>query len=124
VVALLKKILEPGEALPQPTSILVKAAIAYLHQNYALPVTRQEIAQAVGVSSNYLSRIFRQEVGLSAWDCLNRFRIRKARELLLSSADTITAIAGQVGFNDSAYFSRVFRKHTGQSPQSYRRTEK
>jgi signal transduction histidine kinase/ABC-type sugar transport system substrate-binding protein/AraC-like DNA-binding protein/ActR/RegA family two-component response regulator len=123
-VALLRKILEPGEALPQPTSILVKAAIAYLHQNYALPVTRQEIAQAVGVSSNYLSRIFRQEVGLSAWDCLNRFRIRKARELLLNSTDTITVIATQVGFDDSAYFSRVFRKHTGQSPQSYRQTEK
>jgi signal transduction histidine kinase/ABC-type sugar transport system substrate-binding protein/AraC-like DNA-binding protein len=118
--ALLRKILEPGEDLPQPTSILVKAAVAYLHQNYASPVTRQEIAQAVGVSPNYLSRIFRQEVGISAWDCLNRFRIRKARELLLDSTDTITAIATQVGFNDSAYFSRVFRKLTGQTPQSYR----
>jgi signal transduction histidine kinase/AraC-like DNA-binding protein/ABC-type sugar transport system substrate-binding protein len=121
-VALLKKVLEPGEALPQPTSVLVKAAIAYLHQNYALPMTRQEIARAVGVSSNYLSRIFRQEVGLSAWDCLNRFRILKAQELLRNSTHTITAIATQVGFNDSAYFSRVFRKHTGQSPQSYRQT--
>jgi signal transduction histidine kinase/ABC-type sugar transport system substrate-binding protein/AraC-like DNA-binding protein len=123
-VALLRKILNSGEALPQPTSILVKAVMAYLHQNYALPVTRREIAQAVGVSPNYLSRIFHQEVGISAWDCLNRFRILKARELLRNSTDTITAIATQVGFDDSTYFSRVFRKHTGQSPQSYRRTGK
>jgi len=123
-VALLRKILRPNEALPQPTSVLVKAAIAYLHQNYALPVSRQEIARAVGVSSNYLSRIFHQEVGLSAWDCLNRFRILKAQELLRNSPDTITAIAARVGFDDSAYFSRVFRKHTGQSPQSFRQMEK
>jgi signal transduction histidine kinase/AraC-like DNA-binding protein len=124
VGALLKKIFGPDESLPQPTSILVKAAIAYLHQNYALPVTRQGIAQAVGVSSNYLSRIFHQEVGLSAWDCLNRFRILRAKELLRNSTDTIITIAMRVGFDDSAYFSRIFRKHTGQSPQSYRQTVK
>jgi signal transduction histidine kinase/ABC-type sugar transport system substrate-binding protein/AraC-like DNA-binding protein len=123
-VASLRKIFDPAEVLPQPTSVLVKAAIVYLHQNYALPVTRQEIAQAVGVSSNYLSRIFHQEVGLSAWDCLNRFRILKARELLRNSTETIAAIAAQVGFDDSAYFSRIFRKHTGQSPHSYRQMGK
>jgi len=122
-VLLFKKILAPGEALPQPTSILVKAAIAYLHQNYSLSISRQEIAQAIGVSSNYLSRIFHQEVGLSVWDCLNRFRILRAKELLRNSTDTITAIAAKVGFDDSAYFSRTFRKYTGQSPQSYRQQQ-
>jgi YesN/AraC family two-component response regulator len=123
-VTLIRRIFEPGETLPQPTSVLVKAAIVYLHQNYAQPITRQGIAQAIGVSSNYLSRIFHQEVGLSAWDCLNRFRILKARELLRNSTDTITTIAMQVGFDDSAYFSRIFRRHTGQSPQSYRQMGK
>jgi len=123
-VELLRKIFEPGETLPRSTSFLVKAAIAYLHQNYALHVTRQEIARAVGVSSNYLSRIFHQEVGLSVWDCLNRFRVLKAQELLHNSPDTITVVAAQVGFDDSAYFSRIFRKHTGQSPQSFRQMKK
>jgi signal transduction histidine kinase/ABC-type sugar transport system substrate-binding protein/AraC-like DNA-binding protein len=123
-VELLRKILGPGEPLPKATSILVKAAIAYLHQNYTLHVTRQEIARAVGVSSNYLSRIFHQEVGLSTWDCLNRIRILKAREILENSPDPITMVATQVGFEDSAYFSRIFKKHTGQSPQAYRQTVK
>ena len=57
----------------------------------------------------------------SPWDYLNRFRIQQARELLFLSNETITQIATRVGFNDSAYFSRVFRKHTGQSPLDYRR---
>ncbi|MCB0206004.1 MAG: helix-turn-helix domain-containing protein, partial [Anaerolineae bacterium] len=118
--SLLTEILEPGETLPQPTSILVKATIAFLHQNYALPITRQDIADAVGVSSSYLSKIFREEVKLTTWDYLNRLRIRKAKELLETTTDTITSIATQVGFDDSAYFSRIFRKYTAQSPQSYR----
>ncbi|HEU4324603.1 MAG TPA: substrate-binding domain-containing protein [Roseiflexaceae bacterium] len=123
-VALLRDIVAPGEALPQPTSLVVKAAIVYLHQNYAQRLTRQEIADAVGISSNYLSRIFHQEVGLSAWDCLNRFRILKAQELLRRSPASIAEVAAQVGFDDPAYFSRMFRKHTGLSPQAYRQAER
>lgn len=123
-VALLRGIAAPGEALPQPTSLVVKAALVYLHQNYAQRLTRQEIADAVGVSSNYLSRIFHQEVGLSAWDCLNRLRILKAQELLRRSPASIAEVAAQVGFDDPAYFSRMFRRRTGQSPQAYRQAER
>lgn len=106
--------------LSQPTSLLVKHALAYLHQNFANPLTRQEIAEAVGVSKNYLSEIFRQELGLSPWDCLIRFRLLKAKELLRNTGDNITSVSIQSGFDDPAYFSRVFRKHFGMSPQYYR----
>ena len=106
--------------LPQPTSQLVKQGLAFMHQNYAQPISRKEIACAVGVSENYLSTIFRQEISISPWDYLNRFRIQKAKERLVQSQDSVTQIAIQVGFNDSAYFSRVFHKMTGQSPVKYR----
>ena len=109
--------------LAQATSVLIKQVLAYLHQNYSHPINRKDIAGAVGVSENYLSQIFRQETNLSPWDYLNRFRIQKAKELLGQSEDTVTAIAIRVGFNDSAYFSRVFHKLTGQSPQDYRQIE-
>ncbi len=120
-VACLQKMLVGQELLPQPTSTLVKRALAYLHQNHAQPLSRQQIAQAIGINENYLSEIFRREIGLSPWECLNRFRIMRAKELLISTGDSITAIAACVGFEDSAYFSRVFRKYVGQSPRSYRR---
>lgn len=45
----------------------------------------------------------------------------RAKELLISTCDSITTIAACVGFEDLAYFSRVFRKYVGQSPRSYRR---
>jgi signal transduction histidine kinase/AraC-like DNA-binding protein/ABC-type sugar transport system substrate-binding protein len=119
-IASLQQALSGQIVLPQPTSTLVKRVLAYFHQNYQTPLTRLEIAGMMGVSEDYLSRIFRKEMGISPWECLNRHRIQKAKELLSTSQESITAIAGQVGFEDSAYFSRVFRQYTGQSPKSYR----
>lgn len=110
------------EMLAQPTSMLIKQALGYLHQNFAQPIKRKDVAGAVGVNPNYLNRIFRQEMKLSPLDYLNRLRIRKAKELLCHSQETVTNIATQVGFDDAAYFSRVFHRVTGQSPQQFRQS--
>jgi YesN/AraC family two-component response regulator len=120
IVAVLNRALFGSDALPQQTSALVKRAVAYLHQNYARPLARWEIAEAIGVSEDYLSRVFNRELGLSPWDYLNRYRIYHARELLRRTSDPIGAVARQVGFKDQAYFSRVFRNLSGVSPQAFR----
>jgi AraC-like DNA-binding protein len=99
-----------------------KQAIAYLHHNYTHPVSRWEIAEAVGVSEDYLSRIFNRELNISPWDYLNRYRVLQSKQLLLNTTDSIGTIAHQVGFKDQAYFSRVFHKVTGVSPQTFRET--
>jgi YesN/AraC family two-component response regulator len=120
IVASLHQVLFGREALPQQTSALVKQAVAYFHQNYARPFLRWEIADAIGVSEDYLSRVFRQELGLSPWEYLNRYRILQAKERLRHTNEDIGTVARQVGFKDPAYFSRVFRKVTGLSPTEYR----
>jgi signal transduction histidine kinase/ABC-type sugar transport system substrate-binding protein/AraC-like DNA-binding protein len=106
--------------LPPATSLLTKQVLVYLHQNYAQPVSRKDIAAAVCVSENYLSQIFREEMRISPWDYLARLRIEKAKELLRATDESVTHIATQVGFNDSAYFSRVFGKLAGSSPKEWR----
>ncbi len=106
--------------MPQPTSHLVKKALAYVQHNYARTLSRPEIAAAVGVSEDYLSRIFTNETGLSPWVYLNRYRVQQAKRLLRESDRSITWIAAQVGFEDPAYFSRVFRSIEGCSPRAYR----
>jgi len=120
IVTALNRALFGSEALPQQTSALVKRAVAYLHQNYARPLARWEIAEAIGVSEDYLSRVFNRELGLSPWDYLNRYRIYQAKELLRRTSDSIRSIARQVGFKDQAYFSRVFRNLTSDSPHAFR----
>jgi YesN/AraC family two-component response regulator len=107
-------------ALPPQTSLVVKQVVVYLQQNYNRAITRHELADAVGVSQDYLSHIFHQELNLSPWDYLTRLRIKKATELLFSASSSIAAIACQVGFEDVSYFNRVFRKQTGCTPSAYR----
>jgi signal transduction histidine kinase/AraC-like DNA-binding protein/DNA-binding LacI/PurR family transcriptional regulator len=108
--------------LAQATSLWVKLALSYIHQHYDQPISRQELAQAVGLTESYLSRIFQSELGLAPWDYLTRYRIERAKDLLLSTYETITYVATRTGFNDPAYFSRVFKKYTGMSPNAFRRS--
>jgi signal transduction histidine kinase/AraC-like DNA-binding protein len=109
-----------GVQLPQHTSILVKQALAYIHQNYQQTLTRQDVAGHVRVSARYLSQIFTDELGISLWEYLCRYRVMHAKVLLRTTSESVTNVALQVGFDDPAYFSRVFRKETGRSPRAYR----
>ncbi len=122
-IAAMNRAIFGADNLPAHTSGLVKQSIAYLHQNYTRPVSRWEIAEAVGVSEDYLSRVFSRELNISPWDYLNRYRVLQSKHLLLKTTDSIGVIARQVGFKDQAYFSRVFHKVMGMSPQSYRDSE-
>jgi AraC-like DNA-binding protein len=118
--AALRGALDGADTLAQPTSLLVKRAIGYIQHNAACALSRQQIAEAVGVSKNYLTQIFHQELGISPWEYLTRYRIKQARALLCDTNASITAISAQVGFEDASYFGRVFRKQVGCSPQAYR----
>lgn len=119
----LKKIFSEEELLPQPTSLLVKQSLAFIQQNYQNPITREDIADAVGTSPSYLSRIVSQEIGITLWDCLVRLRMQSAKEQLLnfSEAKSITEIALGVGYEDPAYFCKTFKSYTGISPLAYRK---
>lgn len=117
---LLTDLAEEPTLLAQSTSTLIRQAVSFVQQNYAQPINRKEIAAAVGVNPNYLSQIFHQEMSISLVDYLNRYRIQRAQELLVQSSDTITKIATLVGYDDAAYFSRVFHRLTGKSPQEFR----
>ncbi len=104
------------------SSPLVRQSLAYLHQNYTSPISRKDVADAVNVSENYFTEVFRQEMHLTPWEYLSRLRIRAACQMLLETDDSVKAVAMRIGYNDPAYFSRVFHKMVGVSPRDYRRT--
>jgi AraC-like DNA-binding protein len=60
-------------------------------------------------------------LGLTPVAYLNRYRVQQARQLLKTTHKSITEIALDVGFSGSSYFSRIFRRETGMSPEAYRR---
>jgi signal transduction histidine kinase/AraC-like DNA-binding protein len=112
--------LERRRELNEQAQQLVRKAVAYIHQNYGEPVSREDLARHVGMSSDYLTYCFRKETGLTPITYLNRYRISKAKLLLAEGSQSITEIALAVGFSDSGYFSRLFRREAGISPESYR----
>jgi len=101
---------------------LVRQAMAYIQAHYAEPLSRQEIAAHVGLSDDYLTSCFHKELGLTPVAYLNRYRVQQARQLLANTHKSITEIALDVGFSSSSYFSRIFRRETGMSPEAYRRS--
>ena len=111
------------EILPPHTGILVKKAIHYFDQHAESHIYRWKLADSVHVSEDYLTRIFHKEMGLSLWDYLNRLRVFLAAKLLRQTDDTIRDIALSTGFQDHAYFSRVFKKIYGVSPGQIRKQQ-
>jgi AraC-like DNA-binding protein len=107
--------------LPPHTGVLVKKAILYFDRYGESPVSRWKLADTINVSEDYLTRIFHREMGLSPWDYLNRYRIFLAAELLRQTDRPIQDIALRAGFQDHAYFSRVFKKIYGLSPGRLRK---
>ncbi len=101
---------------------LIRSAMIYIHENYTQKITRRDIAQHVGISEDHLTFCFRQEMGTTPLTYLQRFRINQAKRLLKESTDSITEIALNVGFSDSGYFSRIFRRETGLAPEVFRRS--
>jgi AraC-like DNA-binding protein len=116
-----KALLAGDEILPPHTGALVKKTLLYFDGHIESHVSRWKLAEAVNVSEDYLTRIFHREMGLSPWDYLNRFRVFFAAGLLLKTDETIQEIALQSGFQDHAYFCRVFKKIYGLSPGQYRK---
>jgi YesN/AraC family two-component response regulator len=108
-------------SLGQSTQRCVRQAMGCIHAHYAESLTREDIAQHVGLSPDYLTDCFRQELGVTPITYLRRYRIRQACELLRSSQLSITQVAAAVGFSESAHFSRTFQREMGISPRAYRR---
>jgi signal transduction histidine kinase/AraC-like DNA-binding protein len=120
-LAHLEAALERKRKLSADAQRLVRQAMAYLHEHYAEAISREDLARHVGLSDDYLTHCFRQEVGMTPIAYLNRYRVDQAKQLLKNTSQSITDIALAVGFSDSGYFSRVFRREVGLSPEAFRR---
>ena len=106
--------------LPPLTGALVKKAIGYINKKATCQISRWQLAEYVNISEDYLTRIFKKDMGLSPWDYLNRYRVQLATEMLTQTGSTINEVASATGFQDQAYFCRVFKKIKGVSPGQVR----
>ncbi len=93
----------------------------YIDQNFGSKVTLESAAKEAYVSPNYLSSLFKKELGIKFSDYLTEVRMKKAKELLGELGYSIEEIATMVGYRDAAYFCNVFQKKYGVSPSEFRK---
>ena len=92
----------------------------YIHDNYMYDLSMQDLAQMMNYSEAYFSRLFKQCFGRNFTSYIAEYRVNEARQLLKQSNVNIKEIGRAVGYPDSNYFTKVFRRITGQSPTEYR----
>jgi two-component system, response regulator YesN len=101
--------------------LMLRRVHEYIDQHYSDPnLSLNEVATQVNLSPSHFSTVFSQETGQTFKEYLTEIRIRKAKELLRSTALRSSEISYQIGYSDPHYFSYVFRKQTGLSPKEYR----
>jgi AraC-like DNA-binding protein len=98
----------------------IAEAISHLETNADQPTSLTQLAQVARMSRRSLIRAFHEATGATPIAYWNQLRINRAAALLRSCPDPITEIAFRVGFSDSNYFTRQFRKRLGLSPRRYR----
>jgi signal transduction histidine kinase/AraC-like DNA-binding protein len=121
VLTQVESTLTRSKRLGAETQRVVRQAMAHIHEHYAEPISREDLARRVAVSERYLTRCFQRESGLSPISYLTRYRIKHAKMLLERGEMSITEVALAVGFSDGGYFSRVFRDEVGVSPSGFKR---
>ena len=99
----------------------IDEAIHFVKCNYNTCISLQRVAEHVNLSTAYISYLFKKELQINFIDFVNGVRVDKARELLLETYLKSYEISEKVGFSDNTYFSRVFKKVTGMSPNEYRK---
>ena len=108
---------------PEPYS-LSEAICRYIQRNYSIDLTANHICEHFSCSKSYFSHNFKSYTGKSFREYLTDTRLNYAKQLLEHSELNITQISFSVGFNDSNYFSNIFKQKTGISPLAYRKSKK
>jgi AraC-like DNA-binding protein/ligand-binding sensor protein len=99
---------------------VILKSIDYIRNNYMKKLTLDEVAAKVYLSPSYFSKIFKEEMNMNFNTYLNHIRIEMSRKLLADPSISLVDVSSIVGFEDQSYFSKVFKKMTGQSPKRYR----
>jgi AraC-like DNA-binding protein/mannose-6-phosphate isomerase-like protein (cupin superfamily) len=96
---------------------------AFIHDNYKNKITLDDIAASGSVSRSRCCKLFGEHVGQTPNEYLTNYRLKKGCELLVGTDRSISEIALSCGFQSSSYFSYVFRKEFGKTPNDYRRQQ-
>ena len=103
-------------------SLLTRKAITYIDTDLRADLSLKSLSELLSVNPNYLSTLFKKEIGIPLTDYVNHCRVKQAQRLLLGTDMPIKSVALQCGIPNITYFSRLFKRITGMTPKVYRET--
>lgn len=117
-------VLKLNSTTPQDESIsapqVVETVLQYIAENLSREIPRQEIAEQVFLSADYVSRLFKKEMGVSLSDYIIGEKVKTAKHLLRESSLSVGVIASKVGYSNFSHFSQLFKRIVGETPIEYR----
>lgn len=118
---ILQKAVELKDKRLLTSHAIVNRALKYVDEHYNAVISLSDVAESVGVSDSYLSKIFKEHVKISFKEYLTQLKMQKAKELLTETSLPIKEIGQMVGYNQTRQFSAIFTKLYGVTPSQYRR---
>lgn len=98
----------------------IKYLREYVENNYTFDISMQEVAEDMGYSDAYFSKLFKQYFNQNFTAYLTEYRIKKAKELLTDTNNSIKDISRMVGYEDSNYYAKIFKRIVGEIPSKFR----
>lgn len=115
------RLIESDDEEKSSDNDVVQITDKYIVCNYNKNIKLEELASEINISRYHLCRIYREKTGVNFTNTLADIRILKSKELIVQSDMAIKDVAMSVGYTDVSYFSRLFKKVTGISPNDYRK---
>lgn len=118
-----KEFLEENHTTGKGNDSLYYQMVRYIEENLEKKITLEDMGEHLHANSSYLSRLYKSRRGINLFDDILSRRVEKAKEYMCTTDWKIYQISEAVGFEDTGYFSRVFKRYTQMSPKDFRNTK-
>ena len=98
----------------------IRSIVNYIHKNINKPIEMDSLADMACMSKDHFIRIFKKEIGETPNTFITKKKMEAAELLLITTNETIKTISARVGYDDSSYFSKIFKTFSGVTPAKYR----
>lgn len=105
-------------------NMYVKKISEYIEENYNKDISLVQVANYIGFSSFYLSKLIKENLEINYVTYVTTIRIQKAKQLLEENELNVSEVAYEVGYSEPKYFSNVFKRMVGMTPSEYRKNNK